>query len=377
VKIALVTETFFPEINGVSLTFGILSRKLGKRGHTVTVFRPKRSDLPDNSSHPEFHEIQVPGFPIPGYPLLRLGMPAGRRLSVLWRRDRPDIVHIATEGPLGASAVSAARRLGIPVTSSFHTNFHTYAGLYGWGALRSLTIAWLRYVHNRTCRTLAPTAELCTELSALGFAGLGVLSRGIDTHKFSPGLRSAALRARWGAAGDEPVLIHVGRMAPEKNYPLLFRAYEAMRSVEPRLRFVLVGDGPLRRSMEADHPECIFTGFISASDLAQAYASADLYLHPSLTETFGNVLTEALASGLAVVGFDYAAGRECIRHRGNGLLVPCDDPGGFVATAVGLVRDPALQQRLRKAAAASCIERSWDAVVEQFEKELSTAAGLS
>jgi len=226
---------------------------------------------------------------------------------------------VATEGPLGASAVTAALALGLPVTSSFHTNFHAYARHYGLPVLGRTVLGWLRHVHNRTRCTFAPTAELCAELAELGFRNVAVLSRGVDTRQFRPALRSPALRKSWGAGPGDPVVLHAGRMAAEKNYPLLFRAFAAMRAANPACRFVLVGDGPLRAGLQRAHPDCIFAGFVPRDELARHYASADVYVHASLTETFGNVLTEAMASGLAVAGFDYAAARQFLRHEDNGL----------------------------------------------------------
>lgn len=370
-KLAIVTETFPPEINGVAMTFGTIARELGRRGHAVTVYRPKRPDLAEAAAHPEFREVPMPGAPIPGYPLLRLGFPAWRRLHGLWKHDRPDLVHVVTEGPLGASAISTAHALGLPVTSSFHTNFHAYTGHYGFAPLHRAALGWLRRIHNRTLRTFAPTAELCEELARLGFRDLCILSRGVDTRQFSPALRSAELRASWGAADGDPVVLHVGRMAAEKNYPLLFRAYAAMRAAQPRLRFVLVGDGPLRKGLEAGHPECHFPGFIPRHELARHYASADIYVHASLTETFGNVLTEAMASGLAVAGFDYAAARQFVRSGENGLSVPCGQPDALIAAAANLARDEALRERLRLRAPASLASQSWEHVITHFEHDLA------
>lgn len=369
-KFTLVTETFPPEINGVAMTFGHLARGLAQRGHEVTVIRPRRDDLPPMSSPSDYAEVRVPGVPIPGYPMLRLGYPAPRRLRRLWRADPPDLVHVVTEGPLGASAVNAARALGLPVTSSFHTNFHAYTSHYGIAPLRRLALAWLRRVHNRTRRTFAPTLELCEELRALGFTDLALLSRGVDVAQFAPAHRSAELRARWGAAPEDPVVLHVGRMAAEKNYPLLFRAFAAMRAANPRCRFVLVGDGPLRAGLQRAHPEYHFPGFIPRDALATHYASADIYIHASLTETFGNVLTEAMASGLAVAGFDYAAARQFIRDGANGLSVPPAAPEALIAAAVALATTPPLRVRLRTGARAALIEQSWDRVLARFEADL-------
>lgn len=369
-KLTLVTETFPPEINGVAMTFGHLARALARRGHQVTVCRPRRDDLARGPASSDYAELLVRGVPIPGYSLLRLGLPAGRLLRQRWRADRPDLVHVVTEGPLGASAVAAARALGIPVTSSFHTNFHAYTSHYGFAPLRRVALGWLRRVHNRTLQTFAPTTDLCDELRALGFRNLALLSRGIDTTHFSPDRRSAELRASWGAGPDDPVVLHVGRMAPEKNYPLLLRAFAAMRAAHPRLRCILAGEGPLRTQLQRQHPEHTFVGFFSRDEIGRYFASADIYVHASLTETFGNVLTEAMASGLAVAAFDYAAARQFLRHGHNGLSVPRDAPDALIAAAVALATTPALRQRLRPAARAAVLEQSWDKVVARFEDDL-------
>jgi glycosyltransferase involved in cell wall biosynthesis len=375
VNLALVTETFPPEINGVAMTFGVIAAEFGRRGHEVVVYRPRRPDLPSGAPSTLFREVALPGFPIPRYPMLRLGLPAPARLRREWRLARPDLVHVATEGPLGASAVSTARALGIPVTSSFHTNFHAYAGHYGFRLLRGATLAWLRRVHNRTARTFAPTTELCAELAALGFRQLALLSRGVDTWQFHPVRRSPGLRASWQAGPGDLVVLHVGRMAAEKNYPLLQRAHAAMRAANANCRFVFVGDGPLRPRLQRENPGAVFTGFIPRAELARAYASADVYIHASLTETFGNVLTEAMASGLAVAGFDYAAARQFVRHGENGLVAPCDRPDALVEAAALLASDEFLRTQLRTAARAAVEAQSWDRVIARFEADLLEVAG--
>ena len=370
VKLAIVTETFPPEINGVAMTFGVIARELGLRGHQVTVYRPSRPDLPDAGSHPEYREVPLPGFPIPGYSMLRLGLPAAGRLKKRWREDRPDLVHVVTEGPLGSSAITAADALGIPATSSFHTNFHTYAGHYGFAPLERLALAWLRRVHNRTRRTFAPTVELCAELEASGFRRTALLSRGVDLRQFSPTLRSPKVRLALGIMPETPVVIHAGRLAREKDYPLLFKIYAAMREANPRLRFVVVGDGPLDQKLREAHRDCIFTGFISRQELARHYASSDIYIHASRTETFGNVLVEAMASGLAVAGFDYAAARQFVRNGVNGLSVPLTEPAALVAAAVKLATDADLRRRLARAATEAVSQHSWEHVIARFETDL-------
>lgn len=375
-KLAIVTETFPPEINGVAMTFGVIASEMGRRGHAVSVYRPWRRDLPDGKGNADYMQVPMPGLPIPGYPLLRMGLPAMGTLRRTWTADRPDLVHVATEGPLGLSAIKAARALGIPVTSSFHTNFHAYARHYKVSLFRNVTLRWLRHVHNLTLKTFVPTADLCGELSAMGFANLAVMSRGVDTRQFRPERRSNSLRNEWGAAPDDPVVIHVGRMAAEKNYPLLFRAYSAMAAANPRCRFVLAGEGPLKRALMRDHPECVFAGFFSRDEIGRYYASADIYVHASLTETFGNVLTEAMASGLAAVGFDYAAARMFVRDGVTGLSADRSDPEALIAAAVRLATEPALRERLRVAGRSAVEALSWERVIARFEGDLEQIAGL-
>jgi glycosyltransferase involved in cell wall biosynthesis len=193
----------------------------------------------------------------------------------------------------------------------------------------------------------------------------------VDTWQFHPARRSPELRAKWGAGPDDPVVIHVGRMAAEKNYPLLFRAFAAMRAANPRCRFVLAGEGPLKAALTRLHPGCIFEGVFSREEIGRHYASADIYIHASLTETFGNVLTEALASGLAVAGFDYAAARQFVRHGENGLTVPCAQPEALVDAATLLATDDLLRAQLRQAARAAVEAQSWDKVIGRFEADLA------
>jgi glycosyltransferase involved in cell wall biosynthesis len=382
VKLALVTETFPPEINGVAMTLGQLASGLALRGVSVTVHRPRQpsdraSAPPGPKAASPFAERLHPGTPIPGYPLLRLGLPARGALLRAWRADRPDVVHVATEGPLGWSALSAADSLGIPLASSFHTNFHSYSKHYGFAFLTRPALAYLRWFHNRTRITLSPTGELNRELERDGFRGMRLLSRGVDTDLFTPAKRDLALRAAWGAGPDDPVFIHVSRLAAEKNYELLFRAWSRIRETQPRARFVVASDGPLRARLSRAHPWTVFTGFLEREDLARHYASADVFIYPSLTETFGNVVTEAMASGLAVSAYNYAAAARYLRHGENGLLAPCDDEAAFMANALRLAEpDPRARRTLGLVARATAENIPWSRVIDGFLTDLREVSGL-
>lgn len=386
-KLALVTETFPPEINGVAMTLGQLSSGLARRGFAVTVHRPRqnadaarraRPQPPASTAKPPaFREVLHPGLPIPGYTLLRLGLPARGTLIRAWRAERPDVVHVATEGPLGWSALSAADALGIPLASSFHTNFHSYSRHYGFASLTRPALAYLRWFHNRTRITLSPTEELNAELTLDGFRGMRLLSRGVDTDVFSPAKRDPALRAEWGAAPDDPVFIHVSRLAAEKNYALLFRAWGAIREAHPRARFVVVSDGPLRKKLERAYPWARFTGFLERDDLARHYASADVFLYPSLTETFGNVVTESMASGLAIGAFNYAAASRFLRDGENGLLASFGQEADFLALSKRLAGEPRLCRALGLIARATAENIPWSRVIDGFARDLTEVAGNS
>ena len=373
-RVALVTETYPPEVNGVAMTLGRMVGGLLRRGHSVQLIRPRQNPGERPAIEQRFQEVLVSGLPIPKYDGLRFGLPSGSRLTRLWQQQRPDIVHVATEGPLGWSAVAAARKLRLPISSGFHTNFHHYSSHYGLGWLRKPIGAYLRGLHNRTNVTLVPTQTLAGELRGSGFRNLAVVSRGVDIDLFHSGHRSAALRAGWGAMDDELVVLCVGRLAPEKNIPLVLAAFAAIRQLRPDAKLLFVGDGPMRSSLSASCPEAILAGMRSGDDLAAHYASADLFLFPSMTETFGNVTTEALASGLGVVAFDYAAAADLIADGINGRAVAFGDEAAFVtAAAACAAMDPVQLSRLRANAAASVAHLNWELIHDRFDSVLSGA----
>jgi len=205
---------------------------------------------------------------------------------------------------------------------------------------------------------------------------VSLMSRGVDTAVFSPAHRDPALRASWGAGPEDLVVIHVSRLAAEKNYPLLFRCWQRIRERVPAARFVVVSDGPLRAKLQRQFPAAHFTGFLERSDLARHYASADLFVYPSLTETFGNVVTEGLASGLPVVAFEYAAAARYIENGASGWLVPFGDADRIIEAAGQLAATPELRRRLGMAARIAAEDIPWDRVLDALENVLLNVAGL-
>jgi len=374
-RIALVTETFPPEVNGVAMTNQRLVRGLLHKGHEICLIKPKRADaLAPESDRLTIHEVF--GIPIPNYAGLKLGLPHPGELEHCFEAYKPDIVHVATEGPLGLSALNAARKLRIPVSSTFHTNFQDYCADYGAAFAGRGMMAYLRWFHNACALTTVPDPSLIQRLTLERVERLEMLGRGADTDLFHPGKRDAELRQSWGADAHGPVALYVGRAAAEKDIPLSLEAWKQARQQHPDLKMVVVGDGPVRQKYEAQWPEVHFAGMRYDEDLARHYASADLFIFGSTSETFGNVVIEAMASGLAVLTYDYAAGRQFIQTGENGYLAPLNDRETFIACVERILEDPAHMQTIRTNARQTVEAYPWQATIDRFEKLLSKAAKL-
>jgi glycosyltransferase involved in cell wall biosynthesis len=239
--------------------------------------------------------------------------------------------------------------------------------------LRHPITAYLRKFHNRTACTMVPTEALRSELAAAGFRRLRVVSRGVDTQLFDPARRSESLRESWGAGPATMVALYVGRLAPEKNLDAVLAAVQAMREHDPRLRLVVVGDGPEKERLRRQCPDAVFAGVRRGAELAAHYASADVFLFPSVTETFGNVVPEAMAAGLAVVAYDHAAAGQLIRHGNNGLLARMDDTPEFCRVARGLAGELQRARELGVQARLTASQLDWGRIVEAVEHEYTAA----
>jgi glycosyltransferase involved in cell wall biosynthesis len=369
-RIAYVTETYPPEINGVALTVARAVSYLRQQGHTVDLIRPSRPDEPCGAGA---DELRVAGSSLPMYPEVRFGWPCVSAVTARLRATRPQLVHVATPGPLCLAAVSVARHLGIVTTSDYRTDFGDYAGHYHLGWLGNSVARYLRWFHNRTQRSFVPT-ELCQQrLSQQGFRRLAVVGRGVDVDHFNPSRRDPALRKRWNPAGG-PILLHVGRLAAEKNVGLALRAAATAAARVPGTKAVVVGDGPMRHSLQRQFPHALFVGMQTGDALAASYASADVFLFPSLSDTFGNVTLEALASGLPVVAFNRAAAAEHMQDGVNGQLIEPNDSAAFVRATCQLAGlDEAAAHRMRLQARQAALAATWSRVLAQFEQHLLEA----
>lgn len=366
-KLAVVTETYPPEVNGVARTIGMMVNELCERKYDIHVFRPRQPGEVGKIVPGNFTTYLSPGLILPFYPEVRMGLPLYRYFTRAWRKNPPDLVHVVTEGPLGWAAVRAAVSLDVPVVSDFHTNFHTYSKYYGAGVGRPWINRYLRRFHNRTLSTMVPTKALKLAMAEDGYERLAVVGRGVDTQLFSPKRRHHGLRERWNCGPGDPVCLYVGRLAAEKNLDLVMDAFDAFKRGQPRAKMVLVGDGPWRDKLRQKLPEAIFAGVRRGESLARYYASADLFLFPSLSETFGNVTMEAMASGLAVLAFDVAAAGTYIQDGVNGTLVDAQNTASFVDRAAALARNSAMWLSLGKKARETAAKCTWSDVVDDLE----------
>ncbi len=365
--ISIVTETYPPELNGVANTVQRMVDGLAARGHDMQLIHPAPSGGQPATIPAGVEEHLTPGLPIPGYHGLQFGLPTDLRLKRLWRKRRPDIAYIATEGPLGMSALATCRRLGIPCVTGLHTLFPQYSRHYGLGVIAPLIQRHLKRFHNRSQATLVPTRALVETLTAQGFDNVRQWSRGVDTTLFDPARRDDGLRRQWGLAEDGLAVLYVGRIAPEKNIELLLHGYRSLQAYRPGCRMIMVGDGPACEKVALRCPEVILTGVKRGESLARHYASADLFLFPSLTDTFGNVVLEAMASGLPVVAYNQAAAAELIVDGMQGRLAEGEDDNAFISAALDAASDLSRLREWGQSAHRCAVRHGWTALFVQLE----------
>lgn len=366
----IVTDTFPPDINGVARTLSTLAEGLRRRGHEVKVITTLEAVEKETFEREVMHSM-----PLPGYPGLRIGFASTRQMLEIIDTFRPDVFYVATETLMGIAAIRAAAKREVPVVSGFHTNFQTYLEDYRLPGMETVAQGVLRSIHNQTARTLTPSVDTAVTLERWGIRNVGVLGRGVDTEMFDPARRNAALRKEWGAEEGTPVAIYVGRVAAEKNLELVVRAFDVFREIRPDARMIFVGDGPRLQALRDERPDFHYAGARTGEDLAAHYASGDVFLFPSISETFGNVVLEAMASGLVVVAFDYAAPRLLIRKGENGWLASFGDEDDYLSQ-VRLAADRWHDSGVRQLARQSAFDLGWERVIAQFEQELATVMQL-
>ncbi|MEX2465995.1 MAG: glycosyltransferase family 1 protein [Gemmatimonadota bacterium] len=362
-KIALFTDTYPEDINGVARTLGMLVEHASARGHSVALVTPQVSKgaAPYSALH-----HQLFGIPIPIYRDLQLARGIDREGRAKLEEFAPDLVHVATESTVGLSGRNWAVREGVPLVTSFHTNFPAYLPDYRMGLFEPWVWRYLRWFHSRSRVTLCPSRATREDLEAHDFHDrLRIWSRGVDTRLFDPERRASEVRERL-APGADKILLYVGRIASEKRVDFLLDVFPRIRSqVGDGVALVFVGDGPASDPLRKRAPEGVyFTGFLRGEALADAYAAADLFVFASETETFGNVVLEALASGVPAVAVDRGGVTETVLPGRTGVLVPPRDPVAFAEACVTLLGNEDERLRLADGARSEALSRSWPVILD-------------
>ena len=372
-RVALFTEVFWPMVSGVSLTMQRTVEGLTERGHAVRVYTATYElppGIPDSA-----HVHRSPSRPLFISREVQWAFPPHRHIRADLAAFQPDIVHLATEFPVGLAGLRAARALGVPIIASSHTDYERYAARYGLGWAISPGWGYLRWFYRHATRVLCPSAAYQAHLHRRGIRHTGIWSRGVDPERFHPGHRSDAWRHAFGVGPGDLLVTYVGRIAPEKNIDLLLEAWESLGDLHDRVRLVFVGSG----SMEAEItrrglPGVRVAGVRRDRELAAAYASADLFVLPSVTETFGNVLLEAMASGLPCIAAAAGGPVDFVEHGWNGWLVRPNDADALADAIRTLAADEWQRARLGCAARAWAESRSWDSVhdglIAEYERAL-------
>lgn len=357
-RIAFFTETFLPKIDGVVNTLCRLLTHLESRGHSCLLFAPQGA--PD--FYGQTQVIPLPGVTLPFYRELRFLTPAFPVTGTL-REFQPDVIHLVNPFATGLLGLWAGRRLDVPVVSSYHTDLPGFIEKWGYRRLAKQVDLYLRVIHNATETTQCPSFATKAILEDKDFKRVGVWSRGVDRDRFNPQQFSDAMRVRLsGGEPEKPLLLYVGRLSKEKQVDHLAHLVRNM----PQARLAIVGDGPHRAALEktlVDDP-VVFTGYLKGDALAQAYASSDVFVFPSENDTFGNVVLEAMASGLPVVAARSGGPMDMVHHGNNGFLFAPGHIDDLVACVSRVILDVDLHQTMRKEALREASRRSWSVVMD-------------
>ncbi|MCK6625651.1 MAG: glycosyltransferase family 1 protein [Anaerolineae bacterium] len=357
-RIAFFTETFLPKIDGIVNTLCYLLQHLAARGHASLLFAPEGGPL----KYAQTPVIGLGAIPFPLYPELKLVPPhvdISRRLAAF----QPDLIHVLNPFSLGVVGLNQARALQVPVVASYHTDIPGFAVRWGLGLFREPLWAYLRWLHNQADLNLCPSRTTQIELEAQGIQRTRIWSRGIDTSRFNPTHRSQAWRLRLsGGQPESPLLLYVGRLSPEKRVDWLRPVLTAL----PQVRLAIVGDGPARPELErlfAETPT-VFTGYLQGDELARAYAAADMFVFPAANETLGNVVLEAMASGLPVVAARAGGVLDHVVEGETGLLFEPESQEALIAAVSRLLADEKYARQLGSSGRARVQPQSWAAVLD-------------
>lgn len=376
-RLLVCTDTYPPQVNGVSVVTALSVSGLQARGWECAVIAPR---YPANMLNPFAHErlgaggtdwwTTVPSVPLPAYPDIRLAAPFYPRVARVVSRFRPDLVHCATEFMIGRLGQLAARRAGVPLVSSYHTDFSRYTDAYGVAWARPAVHGYLRRFHSRSARIYTPSAPARDDLRALGMREVEVWGRGVDIESFHPSQADARLRAELGL-GDAFVFVHVGRLAHEKSVDCIVAAFAqlAARRNDRTYRLVIAGTGPCEPALRAQAPAgVVFLGHLDRrTALPRLYASADAFVFSSITETLGLVVLEAMASGLPVIATPAGGVADHLRDGENGIAFPALDAATMSRAMERMADDATLRARLAAGARATAEQMCWEAELDRLD----------
>lgn len=360
-RVAIVTENFLPKLDGVTRTLAMTLEHLHRHGHRALVMGPTHAVRRYEGAL----VLRAPGIPLPFYPEMRLLFPP-RRFKHALERFGPDIVHVVDPMAMGAAGISWARQLGVPALATYHTNLAAYCAYYGFGKLENPTWAYRRRLHNQCELTLCPSPSTASQLIRRGFQRVGVWPRGVDTTLFRPERRSTEWRRMITERDDAHIVLYVGRLSHEKNLGLLADAFRALN--RPDVHLALVGDGPARAELERRlaGQRVTFTGYLRGEQLATAYASADIFAFPSETETFGQVVFEAMASGLPVVARQAEGVCDLVTHGDTGFLASTNAPDQFAAALQSALGDAGRRREMGVRGRSIAERNSWSRVLDRL-----------
>ncbi len=366
-RIAVFTDTFLPQINGVSNTLQYYSRYLTRRGIAHVFYTPAYKDGEHGGG--EYPVVRFPSVPFALYPQVRLALPTQAALQKQLKDFSPDVVHIVTEFGMGYSGLKAARQLGLPIVMSYHTNFDQYLSHYGLTFLEEPLWQYMKWFHSFAGKNFCPSENTLRKLTFRGIQNLAVWSRGIDRTRFSPEFRSETLRRELG--GDGKLLyLYVGRISAEKGIDVYAQSIRAFNEqYGDRARFVFTGDGPYLQTLkELNIENTVFTGALRGRALSEIYASCDVFVFPSDNETFGNVMLEAMASGTPGICVD-AGGLKDFTAHGENAFVCAPRNAGALTEAMTAMMSAGLRDSIRAGALRTAGERSWDGIFDALLRQ--------
>lgn len=368
-KIAIFTDTYLPQVNGVAKTLGRLNDFLKSKDIPCLVFAPEVDGK--KLEDPNVHTFLSHDFFL--YPECKLSLPSYGRIKQILDEFQPTLIHVTTPFPIGFLGLKYALEQGIPAVASYHTNFPQYLEYYRLDFFKGLAWHILRWFHNQFQRNYCPSMETLRLLKKHGINNLEVWSRGVSMENFHPNKKKEEWRTKMGAKGNKLLLLYVGRLAPEKDVEVLLDALHLVnRQLGHLVHLALVGDGPSKEELMVNAPENVtFVGYLQGEDLAAAYASADLFVFSSVTETLGNVVLEAMASGLPVVAPKAGGIKDNLSNMENGIACRPKNAVSMARAIATLVEDSVLRKNLAHQAYRYAGTRSWEAVFNRLLESYS------